>query len=54
MQIDKERVLELLEAEKRFAVEIGEPKMALGLAQAIRVVRSIGEATKAEPLTNTP
>lgn len=45
-----EKLLEDLEAERRFAVEIGEPKMALGIAQAIRLVRSLGEVSKPEQL----
>lgn len=41
--IDKEKVLAALEEERQFAISIDEPKMALGIAQAITVIRAMKE-----------
>jgi len=46
--LDKDKVLEVLEKERQFAVQINEPKMALGIAQAIQVVRGMKEEIKVE------
>jgi hypothetical protein len=40
--IEKEAVLSSLEKERQFAIEINEPVMALGIAQAIQVIRNMG------------
>lgn len=41
--LNKEKILKKLEEERQFAIKINEPAMALGIAQAIQVVRSMDE-----------
>lgn len=46
--LDKEKVLQALERERQFAIQINEPKMALGIAQTIQVIRDMKEEIKIE------
>ena len=41
--IDKQEVIEKLEQERQFAADINLPQMALGIAQAIKVIEGIEE-----------
>jgi hypothetical protein len=46
--LDKEKVLETLEKERKFTIQINEPIMALGIAQAIQTVRGMKEEIRVE------
>jgi hypothetical protein len=41
--LDKVKVLEALEKEREFSIRINEPLMALGIAQAIQIIRGMEE-----------
>lgn len=43
MMLNKADILEELERERLFAVEINEPIMALGISQAIQTIRNMKE-----------